>query len=297
MNIFDCCIFSDEKMLLNLRFNVLNKFVQKFIVVEANFTHSGHEKKFNFDINDYPDFKDKIIYYRIENLPKNLHKISDNFDEESKSNLKILNALILENFHRNYIYNALLKAKDEDLIIISDVDEIPNLENLSTQHLKKDIIIFKQLMCYYKFNLKHPTLEWFGSKATIKKKLKSPQWLRNIKNKIYPFWRIDTFFSNNKSTSISIVENGGWHFTNIKEPKKIYQKFLTFLHHVDFEESGLLEKDIEHHVKNETIPYNHNLDKSKKNWSENIRLEKLPDEDLPNYIQKNYKNYSQWIKY
>ena len=65
MKIFDCTTFFSEDMIMDLRFNVLNEHVHKFIVVESIFSHSGEKKKLNFDINKYPKFKDKIIYMLI----------------------------------------------------------------------------------------------------------------------------------------------------------------------------------------------------------------------------------------
>ena len=61
-------------------------------------------------------------------------------------------------------------------------------------------------------------------KSVFKKKLKSPQWLRNIKNKKYPIWRIDTLFSKKKYINIEFVNDGGWHFTNMKSPEEIFSK-------------------------------------------------------------------------
>ena len=90
--------------------------------------------------------------------------------------------------------------------MISDVDEIPNLENLNIEKIKQKIILFKQDMFYYKFNLKLPNLIWSGTKACKKKYLKSPQWLRNIKDKKYPFYRLDTFFSKTKYIDIKFIK-------------------------------------------------------------------------------------------
>ena len=77
--------------------------------------------------------------------------------------------------------------------------------------------------------------KWFGTKACRKKDLQSPQWLRNIKDKKYPFWRIDTFFSKNKYINKIYIKNGGWHFSNIKDPEDIELKLKSYLHHRDYE--------------------------------------------------------------
>ena len=127
-----------------------------------------------------------------------------------------MNALLRENSQRNFISEGLRSANDEDFILISDVDEIPNLESIDFNKYKEKIIQFRQEMFYYKFNLKLPDLNWIGTKACIKKNLITPQWLRNIKDKKYPFFRIDTFFSKTKYTNVQFIDNGGWHFSNIK---------------------------------------------------------------------------------
>jgi hypothetical protein len=85
-------------------------------------------------------------------------------------------------------------------------------------------------MFYYKFNLYYDLIPWFGSKACKIKNLISPSFLRHAKSKRYPFWRIDTWFSKVKHHSVHVIEDGGWHFTNIKPPEKIFEKYSNFGH-------------------------------------------------------------------
>ena len=79
----------------------------------------------------------------------------------------------------------------------------------------------------------------------VKKNLISPQWLRNIKDKKYPFFRIETIFSKTKYNSVKFVKNGGWHFTNIKSPKEIKLKLKSYLHHREFDVNPLSTAQIE----------------------------------------------------
>ena len=72
MKIFDCTTFYSEHMMMDIRFNILDKHVHKFVVVESLFSHSGEKKKLNFDIKNYPKFKDKIIYLVIEKEPEGI---------------------------------------------------------------------------------------------------------------------------------------------------------------------------------------------------------------------------------
>ena len=76
MKIYDCTTFYSEDMMLDLRFNILNEYVQKFIVIESTFSHSGNKKKLNFDIKNYPKFKDKIIYKVIDYEPSDLYNVT-----------------------------------------------------------------------------------------------------------------------------------------------------------------------------------------------------------------------------
>ena len=77
MRIFDCTTYYDEELMMDIRFNTLNDQVEKFIVVESIFSHSGNKKKLNFDINNYSKFKDKIVYLVIEKEPDNIKFYKD----------------------------------------------------------------------------------------------------------------------------------------------------------------------------------------------------------------------------
>ena len=169
MKIFDCFQFFDEDMMLDLRLNILNEYVHKFIIVENTFMHSGKRKNPVFNINNFTKFKDKIIYILVDTLPDNLYDISKIQDSE-KGNRIIDNTLMIEHRQRNFILKGLNEAHENDLIVISDVDEIPNFNSIDLNKINKKIIHFKQKMFYYKFNLKYSSLPWFGSRACLKKK-------------------------------------------------------------------------------------------------------------------------------
>ena len=292
MKIIDSFMFFDEKMMLDIRLNILDKYVTHFVICEAKFNHKGKSKKLNFNIGDYPKFKKKISYIVLETEPENLRKILDK-DSENTRNSKILdNALIRENYQRNYISDFLEKFSDEDLILINDLDEIPNLKNFK---YKNKITIFKQKMFYYKLNLMQPNFNWTGSKICKKKHLKSPQWLRNVKSKKYSWWRLDSLFSDKKYRDIGFINDGGWHFTNIKTVEEIDFKMKNFLHHLEYEKSGLQVNDIKKMIKEKRIIYNHNIDQKKYKWSDSTKLEKIKDGDLPAYIINNRNKYSDWL--
>ena len=188
MKIFDCFMFYDESMLLDVRLNILNKFVDYFIIVESEFFHNGKKRQLKFDIKNYDKFKDKIIYIVQKDQPSGILSINENDNEGIKSSKLIKNAHLRENHQRNQIVQGLTNAQPDDLILISDVDEIPNLEIVNLKETKNKFIIFEQKIFYYKFNRILSGFIWYGTKACKMKFLKSPQWLRNIKNKSFPFW-------------------------------------------------------------------------------------------------------------
>ena len=294
MKIYDCTTFYSERMMLDVRFNVLNKDVHKFIVVESSFSHSGERKKFNFDINDYPNFKEKIIYLKIDKEPIDLFKDPEKL---KNSTYKRLNSIKRIEQSYDYMINGISEALDDDLIIISDNDEIPNLNSNKFKKSKKKFFIFKQLLFYYKFNLLHELMPWYGSKACKKKNLKSFSNLRNLKNKKYPFWRLDTYLSDIKQTNIDIIDDGGWHFTNIKTPEDLFKKMKNFGHHDEFDESKLDTDDLKNKIDQGIVFYNHFVDKaSTDKWNYNYKLKKVENEILPNYLIQNQNKLKKWFK-
>ena len=120
--------------------------------------------------------------------------------------------------------------------------------------------------------------------------------VRDVKQKKYPLWRIDIMFSKTKYNDICFIENGGWHFTNIKTPKDIEKKYLNFLHHHDFEISGLKLDDIKNIVKDRKIIYDHTVDQRGEKWSGAAKLKKLPLSEMPDYLIKNYSKFSKWLE-
>ena len=139
-------------------------------------------------------------------------------------------------------------------------------------------------------------MPWHGSRACKKKFFKSPQWLRNAKSKKYPLWRLDIILSNKKYNNIRYVENGGWHFTNIKTPENLEKKFSNFLHHQEFEASGLKLKNIKEMVENKKIIYDLNVDQKDYKWKGTKSLNKVPLSFMPNYLSSNYEKYSNWLE-
>jgi beta-1,4-mannosyl-glycoprotein beta-1,4-N-acetylglucosaminyltransferase len=269
MKIFDCFIYFDEDLLLDLRFNILNNIVNHFVIVESNRTWQNNIKKFNFNIEKFKKFSNKIIYVKVEDMPEGE------------------NPWLRENFQRNCITRGLLKANNEDLIIISDADEIPNPEKIINFDLKKKYGVFEQKQFYYKLNLFNESSPvWRGSKICIKKYLKSPQWLRELKIKKRPFWRLDKINSN------YTIENGGWHFCNLKTPDQLLFKYKNLCEYKDnyaffnsINEKFLNTKKIEENIKNQKDIIGRN----------DIFKRQDIDNSYPKYILDNINFFQNWI--
>ena len=295
MKIYDCFMYFDEEVMLEVRLNTLDKFVDYFVIVESKFTHSGEYRKLKFNHQKFGKFKKKIIYLVYEEESKKIKIINNKEDGFEKTKKYIFNAICRENGQRNYIEKGLIEAKDNDIILISDVDEIPNLRNIDFNNISKKILLFKQDMFYYKFNLHLHSLTWVGTKACKKKHLVSPQWLRNIKKRKYSFFRIDALFSQVKFISIKIVNNGGWHFTNLKTAEEIEYKLKSYLHHREFDVNPLTVDQINDIIKNKKAIYDLNVDKSVSKIGIGDKLEKFDIDKLPNYVQENLGNLKNWI--
>ena len=136
MKIFDCFMYFDEDVVLDLRLNYLSKYIDKFVIIESRYNHKGEKREPQFNLKKFQKFKEKIIYILIDKEPDGIEEVNDNDGHEEKSRKFILNAIKRENFQRNIISQGVVDADDNDWILVSDLDEIPNLEknDLKTLH-------------------------------------------------------------------------------------------------------------------------------------------------------------------
>ena len=296
MKIFDCFMYFDEDVLLDLRLNYLNSYVDKFVIVESNYAHSGKKRNLNFDIDNFKKFKNKITYLVFDQEPSGIANFNNKDHIDITNSKYFLNAAKRENSQRNYILEGLKDAEPNDMILISDLDEIPNLEQNNLNEINNRLIFFKQKLFYYKFNLMLESFEWFGTKACRKKLLLSPQWLRNIKDKNYPFWRLDTIFSRTKYQDIYFVENGGWHFSYLKTAKNIEKKLTSYLHHREYDLKPIGEDGIQKMINNKKPVYNLKVDSKKSKFDGGEELKITSTDELPNYIKNNLDKYKNWLE-
>ena len=290
MKIIDTTTFFEEHLMMNLRFNILNSFVDHFIVCEARFTHSGKKKEIKFNKLDYPEFEDKITHLIIDKEPENIIK---------KDNLEIheqrVNSVFRINAQRDYILKSLQDYSAEDYIIHSDNDEIPNLEAIDLKKNKSKIVIFKQSLFYYKFDLYLPNIDWFGSKCCQLKNLKSINLLRAAKNRKYNFFRLDTMFSDIKHSSVNIIKDGGWHFSNLKNLEELARKYKNDENHAEYEYFGHSINKIKNNLDNKTIDYNHNVKKDSLDRFGSTKLKNVDLSILPKFLQDNKRKYIDWF--
>ena len=288
-------MYFDEEVVLDLRLNVLDKYVDYFVIVESNFTHRGEKRSLKFNHKKFEKFKNKIIYLIYDEEPKKIEIVNESDSKKENSIKYILNAALRENGQRDHIIKGLDKADKNDFILISDVDEIPNLSNVNFKNTKDKILMFQQDMFYYKLDLKLPDIIWSGTKACRKKDLLSPQWLRNIKDKKYSLFRLDIIFSKKKYSSIKFIDNGGWHFSNIKSPKEIEHKLRSYLHHREFDEQPLTIDEINKIIQNRQAIYDLKVDKRVNKVGNGSKLIKYNFEKLPNYLKENKIYFQKWL--
>ena len=295
MKIFDCFMYFDEDVVLDVRLNLLSKYVDKFVIIESKYNHKGDERQPLFNINKFDKFRDKIIYILKSDIPEGIEKIQTSDNEDEIYRKSIFNAWKRENLQRNQIMDGILDADKDDWIIVSDLDEIPNLEEINLNKIENKLIFFEQHMIYYKFNLKLENFIWFGSKACKFKNLKSPQWLRDIKTKKFPWWRIDTMFSKKKYRDIHFVKNGGWHFSYLKNPKDIEKKLKSYLHHIDYDKNPLGIEKIKNIINEKKAIYDLRVDQRKNKFEAKNQLIKIDINQMPSYIQNNIEKFREWI--
>ena len=295
MKIYDCLIYFNEDLLLDLRFNYLDQYVEKFVVVESTYTHSGKQRKLLFDINKFSAFKKKIIYLVLDKEPNNIFTVHEN-DTMNEINSKLmLNGFHREHLQRNYITKGLEEADSDDMIIISDADEIPNLESVDLSKIKNKLIFFNQFYYYYKLNLKLDNYIWCGSKACKKKNLISPQWIRSIKDKVYPLWRLDVLFHKKKYNDIFKVKNGGWHFSKLNTPEEIVNIMKSYSHYREYDLNPLGVNKIKEIIAEKKAIYNLNVDQTQNKFDFSQELTISEINEMPSYVFKNIEKYKDWI--
>ena len=216
--IYDCFMFNGENHILEIRFNLLDKYVDYFVIVESNISHSGVRKKNLFKINKYKKFKKKIRYILVKDMPKNPKGFHYNKMWWHKNHER-------DQHQRRQILKGLDDAKPHDIILVSDVDEIPNLKKINFKKINK-LVVCEQLNLRYKFNLicgYEPI--WQGTRILKRKYLKDVQSVRNTYKKKCKPWQLVKMLLNPTT-----IKNCGWHFSWVLSPQNIKKKIENSAH-------------------------------------------------------------------
>jgi len=270
MKIFDCFMYFDEDVILDLRLNTLYDYIDTFVIAEATRDHAGGRKKLNFNLKKFSKFKDKINYLIIDDIPVDVKSKKKNWDANHWR----------DQFQRNSLARGFKNCNENDLIMISDIDEIPNPDKLQEFNIENKYACFMQRNFQSKLNLLNVSDKyWMGTKICQKKYLKSPQWLRDIKTKKRSFWKIY------KPKEPQLILDGGWHFSFLKEPKDIAKKIVSYSHQEFNKENFTNEEKIAERIKNNKDLFNRNIQYKK------VEI----DNSFPKYIIKNIEKYKSWI--
>lgn len=260
--IYDIFSFNNELELLDIRLNILTKYVDHFVIVESTKTFSGKEKPLNYNVNKelFKSFHNKIIHHIIDDSPSDY--IDSTCDQEclnlalNSSNVTRENICwLIEFYQKEQIKKALFNLDDDDICIVSDLDEIWNYQ-LSLDIDNNSIYKPKLNLCYIDYLNVRTNEDWTFFTGPIITRYK------NIKNECLNHLRT----LGKMRDKYIYIENGGWHFNALGGiEKKI--------------------KDFQHPVYD--IPYM----ESRRNGS------RIDESDLPDYILNNKEKYKHLMKY
>ena len=94
---------------------------------------------------------------------------------------------------------------------------------------------------------------------------------------------------------MEIINDGGWHFTNVKSAEDLYEKLINYGHHNEFEDAGYSLDDIKYQISKKIVNYDHLADKTKAKKNFEYKLKKVENNILPNYLQLSHKLYKEWF--
>uniref|UniRef100_A0A6C0CV70 Uncharacterized protein n=1 Tax=viral metagenome TaxID=1070528 RepID=A0A6C0CV70_9ZZZZ len=223
MKIIDCFIFYNELDLLNYRLHILNEVVDYFVLVESTHTHSGKEKELIYQNNKeiFQSFHHKIIHVIVDDFPYKYPNI--NYDNKSDNSDSWHN----ERFQRNCIVRGIeqLSLSDDDVIIISDLDEIPDpsmLNKIKKNEISITLNALNMDFYYYNLNSKKEMM-WNFSKILLYK-----YFNELIQKKITcSDIRLNHIYVNPIDY---IINNGGWHLSYFGDAHFIKNKLENFAH-------------------------------------------------------------------
>ncbi|MDA7491750.1 hypothetical protein N8447_00005 [bacterium] len=283
--IYDCFNFFNELDILELRLNILYDYVDYFVIVESSVTHSGQPKPFYLEENKerFSKFWDKIIIFKVNDTPEDFVNLPNTgfFDAELdkvhyyvRTQTNRFNRSTQVDYGRDFfqkesVRRALVDCKDEDIIIISDADEIPNpeiLKELNTLSLDSTIYSLAQPMYSYYINMLSDS-DWYGSKLGLYK---------NVKELSFNEIRGDS----NLTTKLP---NGGWHLSFMGGEEMVRKKITSY------SARDLVNDQVLSSIKN-------NIDNDQDVFFRGKLTKVEVDGTYPDYILKNLDKYGSMIK-
>ena len=280
--IYDCFNFFNELDILEIRLNTLYDYVDYFVIVESSVTHSGEEKPFYFEDNKerYSKFLDKIIHFKIKDTPTDFINLPKTNDTELERVFGFIRAQTnrfnrrsqpdygRDFFQKDSVRRPLVNCSDNDIILVSDLDEIPNpelIENLSNLDLSK-IYSLNQITYYYYINVLKQR-DWYGTKILTYGRLKELS-LNEIRGDV---------------SLSSKLPNGGWHFS-FMGGKKMVEKKITSYSARDLASNRVLTS-LEDNIENLIDPF----------FRSKLEMVSV-DDTYPKYLLKNLDKYQHLIK-
>lgn len=273
--VYDCFIFFNELDLLEIRLNELNKVVDKFVLIEANKTFQNNHKPYYFEENKerFSPFLDKIIHIKLDKYPLFIPIINP------------FTPWKLEFFQRNSIVKGLVNCKPEDIVLISDVDEIPKASVLKEMLAKGIDQIYGLKMDMYMYFLNNQLIYDGGSSMTIEQS-KDGIWhctavlpYKLLKQKPNRLRKI-IMRTRRRGEVFKIIPNAGWHFTYLGGVKNIIKKLEAFSHTEFNNDTFKSQEKIEEYITT-----------GKDLFGRDMQFKMLDNlETLPKFIQENANN-------
>ena len=267
--IYDCFCFRDELDILEMRLNILDKYIDKFILTEARYTKSGKRKELNFlkNMKRFSQFKDKIIYQTLDKFPD-------------------ISQFERSRYQGNYAHKIIDELDENTLIMSGDVDEIVDpkiLEGslkLATESGK--MIVFEQKMCYYFLNVQTGDLHsaagekenWFGTRLCENKFFSQGEFT------------IDDLRHKKATQEGIVIKNGGWHFSHQGGIEHIIKKIESSAH------QEYNNAFIKGNIKNAMDAFDSGYDL----YHRKAKFKVVSLEDYPEYILNNKEKYNHMIK-
>ncbi len=281
---YDCFNFFNELDVLEVRLNTLYDYVDYFVIVESSVTHSGEDKPFYFEENKerYSKFIDKIIHFKVHDTPNDFTNLpkTDNFElnniydyiikQTNRFNRRTQPDYGRDFFQKECIRRPLINCEDGDIILFSDLDEIPNpeiIKNINDLDLTK-IYSLNQITYYYYINVLKQR-DWYGTKILTYKKLKGLS-LNEVRG----------------DTSLSIkLPNGGWHFSFMGGKEMVKKKILSYSARDLAMRNNRVIDSIENNINNLIDPF----------FRGKLELVQI-DNSYPEYLLNNLDKYSHLVK-